>query len=124
MRVPRRVQTLVPVLVLAASTSIASCGGDVTSPAAGSSMELVLHGLRPLDPATEGSYELWAYTSAGDAVSAGRFTLDAGAASGDAHVPFVLPIANPSRIAVTVEPPGDTDQTPSLSELLGGTMDH
>lgn len=124
MRVPRRVQMLVPVLVLAASTSIASCGGDATAPAAGSSMELVLHGLRPLDPATEGSYELWAYTSAGDAVSAGRFTLDANAASADAHVPFVLPIADPSRIALTVEPPGDTDQAPSLSELLGGTMNH
>jgi hypothetical protein len=111
-------------LVLAAIVAASACSSEVVGPAAGTDMQLVLHGLRPLDPATEGSYELWVYPASGEAVSAGRFELSANDAAGDARVDFTLPVANPSRIVVTVEPPGDTDETPSRSALLGGDVRH
>ncbi|HEX5435735.1 MAG TPA: anti-sigma factor [Gemmatimonadaceae bacterium] len=112
-----------PWLLLAALAGATSCAHDVTGPAAGAAMELTLHGLGPLDPA-EGSYELWVYPRTGTPVPAGRFQLAGTTLGGDATIDFELPMADASRIAVTVEPPGDSDSVPSRSELMAGRFDH
>ena len=83
-------------------------------------MELVVTGLRPLDPATEGSYELWVHDAAGTTISAGRVVLPAG---NPAIVPFVMPMASPAGIILTVEAPGDADLDPSAHRLLEGHFD-
>ena len=83
-------------------------------------MELVVRGLRPLDPATEGSFELWVHDAAGAVISAGRFIPPA---EEPAIVPFTLPIGSPARVTVTVEPPGDANDEPSAHRLLTGTFD-
>ncbi len=82
-------------------------------------MELRVTGLRSLDPATEGSYELWVHPASGDPVSAGRFTV---AAAGEAVVAFEMPVRDPLSMAITVEPPGDGDARPSSQELLNGAF--
>lgn len=111
------------VTLLAACTALlAACSDGPTALAAGDRVELTLHGLRALDPATEGTYEAWVYASdGGTPVSAGRFTLPANAA-GTAAVDLTLPISSPVRVAVSVEAPGDTDPSPSPAMLLTGEI--
>lgn len=114
-----RLRLALPWLLTALAVGAVSCSGDITAPAAGTHMELTLHKLGALDP-SEGSYELWVYPHSGDPVSAGRFNVDVSAGGGDTHVAFVMPMGDADRIAVTVEPPGDTDDVPSRSELMSG----
>lgn len=112
------------VVVAAACTILAtaSCSDGPTALDAGSRMQLTITGLPPLDP-TEGTYALWIYDANGHATSAGALDLAAAASGGSVSIPFDLPVANPSRVAITVEQPGDTDEQPSASELLSGTFD-
>ena len=97
-----------------------SCGDGGTGPAEPGEVAVAFQfmGLRALEPATEGSYEAWVLEPDGTAHSAGRFTLGAGGA-----VTVTSPIKNPSKIVVTIEPPGDTDDQPSVYELLGGAVE-
>jgi hypothetical protein len=78
-------------------------------------VDLALSGLRPVDPATEGTYEAWAIGSDGVIRSAGRFVLPP-----DGRVTVRSPIENPEHFMLTVEPPGDVDEQPSPHKLLGG----
>ncbi len=101
-------------LVCALGLSI-SCGEGGTGPAQRGDVEIALAftGLRPLDPAREGSYQAWVLSS--DTTSAGRFV-----PTRDGLATVVSPIRNPSRLMITVELPGDSDDRPSVHELLAG----
>lgn len=72
--------------------------------------------LRPLDGQTEGAYEAWVIGSDGVPRSMGRFIPPPDGKTTSLN----SPIANPTELMITVEPPGDIDQTPSPSRLLGG----
>ncbi len=109
-------------LLGAMAAGAAACSHDATGPAAGTRMELVLTGLAALDPA-QGHYALWVYDAEERAHLVGALYLDADAATRAAHIPFDLPIEHPARIALTVQPPGDSDATPSNSELLAGRFE-
>jgi hypothetical protein len=98
---------------------IASCSGAPTSLDSGTRMQLTMTGLAPLDPA-EGTYALWVYDANDQPTAVEALHLDAASADDGASIPFDLPIANPSRIAITVEPPGDSDARPSTSVILAG----
>ncbi len=109
-------------VALAVVAALAACGGSgPTTPSANSRIRLTTHGLRPLDPRTEGSYELWA-TSAQGTRSLGRFVLPAPDATGTATLELPLG-GDASRLSITVEPPGDTDDRPSPSVLLAGPLE-
>lgn len=97
----------------------AGCGGDTTQPAqtSATSVALALTGLRALDPAIEGSYEMWLVDRAGQARSLGRF-----AGGGSVSLPISAPVVDESEIWITVEPPGDNDATPSAQKLLRGQI--
>jgi hypothetical protein len=98
---------------------IASCSGAPTSLDSGTHMQLTMTGLAPLDP-SEGTYALWVYDASDEPTAVEALHLDAASADDGASIPFDLPIANPSRIAITVEPPGDSDARPSTSVILAG----
>lgn len=99
-----------------AASLVVGCGGDAaTGPPAGASLTLDLHGLRALDPATEGTYEGWLLDGSGRATSAGRFDLPA-----SGRVTLEAPAASARSFLLTVEPPGDQDGVPSDLKLLTG----
>lgn len=105
------------VLAVAAVPVLAACG-DAAGPDPGMiDVELSFEGLRALDPEREGSYEAWAVGGEGEMVSAGRF-------DAPPEKPFTLGAvpADPEHIVITVEPPGDDDESPSEQELLGGPV--
>ena len=106
--------------LLAAAVVVATCGEEgIGPPELGEvdvALELTL--LRTLDPATEGTYEAWAIGSDGTTYSAGRFEFPS-----DGRVTVTSPIKNPQYFMVTVEPPGDDDNDPSVHKLLGGEFD-
>jgi hypothetical protein len=106
--------------------AIAGCGGEggPTAVTAGSHLDVTFHGLRPLDAATEGSYEAWLTDQSGSVVSAGRFVLPAPDASGASRVRLSVPSDGATRLTITVEPPNDHDAVPSRSELMAGTFSH
>ncbi|MDQ4079446.1 MAG: anti-sigma factor, partial [Gemmatimonadota bacterium] len=108
-----------PLLVMLAAPG---CSESVTGLAEGARMQLALTALRPLDPATEGTYELWMVSASGDPTSAGRFTVPAGPAGSESVISFETPIGDPARAMVTIEPPGDQDAEPSSHELLSGPV--
>lgn len=112
----RTLAAAVPVLL----SGTLACGEAGTGPPvrADTGLELSFTGLRPLDPATEGTYEAWVVDSEGALHSAGRFS----PANGRAVV--TSPIANPVELVVTVEPPGDDDRLPSIHTLLGGPFEN
>ncbi|HKJ92832.1 MAG TPA: anti-sigma factor [Longimicrobiales bacterium] len=108
-------------ILLCMSVPLLAACSDPAAPAMGTPMELELTGLRPLDHATEGTYELWVEGADGTPVSAGRFELhDDG---GPETVPFRMPVDGAARIALTLEPPGDTDALPSEYEMMAGRFD-
>jgi len=93
-----------------------SCGDDGIQ--VGTTISVSLEGLRDLDPATEGTYEAWITDSGGNMVSLGRFLLPK-----EGRVIFENPVGTPSSFMITLEPPGDDDDQPSIYRLLGGTFD-
>lgn len=102
--------------IAAAAALLCACGGGGSALApAGAGLELSLHGLRALDPASEGHYELWAVDASGTPRSAGRFV------PGDG-VRLANPAADARELRVTVEPPGDGDPAPSPQLLLRGRV--
>lgn len=124
-RIPLRGLVLGAPLCLAA----AGCAGPAAPLPVGTPMELVLTAgsdtagtgsLGALDPARDGVLEIWVRGSDGQEVSAGRFTSVPAAGRQAVTIPFTLPIAEPRHIAVTLEPPGDADATPSPYRLLEG----
>ncbi len=103
------------VLAGAAILLVAACGSDATRAEVDAPLRLELNGLRALHPQTEGTYQGWVIARDGHAVSAGRFVLPA-----DGRVSLVNPIPDAESFLLTVEPPGDTDDSPSDLRLLGG----
>lgn len=98
----------------------AACGGDPAAPKAGEQVEITLAGLRPLNPATEGSFEVWVHGDAGEVASAGRPTIATGGPGSETRFTFTVPVPNARSISVTVEPPGDANGVPSEQVLLAG----
>lgn len=82
-------------------------------------LTLELSNLATLDPATEGSYEVWLTDSDGIDHSAGRFVASG---TGTDRVSLTSPITNPVTIRVTLEPPGDNDQTRAPQSIISGPM--
>lgn len=108
-----------PALVALAAMLLA-CGGAEstgTSVPAGSTLTLSVTGLPPLDPATEGRLEAWVVDRQGAFRSLGTLDLRQGAA-----IRLATPAADPVEVAVTYEPPGDTDGAPSPHVLLRGPL--
>ena len=112
----RGLRTTIAALALAS----AACGGDgaatVGAPSQPSSVVLSFSNLRPLDPATEGSYQAWVVTGA-TPVSLGRFT-----SATSATLTLSSQITNGAEVWITVEPPGDADDVPSPQHLLRGVF--
>lgn len=104
-------------VLLALACSGGGGEGGTGVPPSASELALSFENLRPLDPATEGSYEAWVGVPGGPLRSAGTFTL---AAAGQATLP--LPVSGPAVVEITVEPPGDADPGPSPQRLLRGTV--
>lgn len=104
-------------LALLLALALAGCGDGPSAPAQGATLDFGFQGLRPLDPATEGSYAAWAYDAAGRPHALGSFVLPP-----DGHVQLALPIADARRLTVTVQPPGDAGTTPAATELLNGEL--
>jgi hypothetical protein len=99
-----------------------ACGDDPVNLEAGDRMELVLTGLRGIDPAREGALELWAHGADGGVTSAGRLDLPPTAPDREVTLTFQLPVANPVRLSITLEPPGDTDQQRSIYTVMEGPV--
>jgi hypothetical protein len=99
----------------------AGCSSAPTSLDSGARMQLSITGLAPLDP-SQGSYALWVYDANGQPTEVEALNLTAAGGDGDVRVPFDLPVANPSRVTITVEPPGDSDAEPSSSVILAGAF--
>ncbi len=119
----RRTPHRLTALLAAATVATASgCGGGITEVAPGAHMELILRGLRPLDAATEGSYEAWITDASGVVVSAGRFVIPVTGSPRSSRVQITIPVAHAARLSITVEPPGDADARPSPSTLLAGDI--
>ena len=98
----------------------ASCGGgDTTQPAPtnASTLELTFSGLRALDAATEGRYEVWLVDRGGQPRSLGRFS-----STESATLALGGNVVDGSEVWITVEPPGDNDATPSAQKLLRGAL--
>jgi len=79
-------------------------------------IELSITNLTPLDPETEGTYETWVVSPGGDLLSAGRFIVTSDPTSVETN----SPVPNPEDIMITVEPPDDDDDRPSMHKLFGG----
>ncbi|HET7274863.1 MAG TPA: anti-sigma factor [Longimicrobiaceae bacterium] len=97
---------------------LAGCDGEPSGLEAGSTIEIAFEGLRALDPATEGTYQAWLVGAGGEIHSLGRFTLPS-----SGRVELEAPVADASRVMVTLEAPGDTDNTPSEQVILAGRFD-
>lgn len=117
-----------PTFVLAAALLLlGACGSDSTAPppgegGQGTPLTLRLQHVPALDAGVHGSYEAWVVDGGGSARSAGRFQGHApGAAS--ATVTLNSPIPDPAAVFLTVEPPGDSDATPSQMRFLGGPVE-
>lgn len=108
--------TAVSVLAAIAALAAGACGDSPSGVAAGSRLEIAFTGLRNLDPATEGSYQAWAYRGSVPH-PLGRLVIPA-----DGRVEVEVPEGGVERLVVTVEPPGDTDAVPSAQTLLGGEL--
>ncbi len=94
---------------------VLACADGTAEPQPGDiAVRVELVGLRALDASTEGSYEAWTFSPDGMAFSAGRFVPTGNAVTVRSR------IANPARFSITVEPPGDNDDRPSIHDLLGG----
>lgn len=102
-------------LALALAVGCEDGGGDPLAPE-GAALRLSLSGLPPLDPAREGTYEVWAVDSRGTPHSLGKW-----APGADEGREYRSPVAA-VEVEVTVEPPGDTDPGPSAQKLLRGAF--
>lgn len=115
---PRRTP-LGGVVLAAAALSAAGCdapvsvGEDPFLP-----LELRVENLPPLDPAEEGEYEAWVIVD-GDIRSAGRFP---GGGGEGRPVRLRSPLPAPVDVMVTLEPPGDADDRPSMLKIMGGRV--
>ncbi len=108
-------------LALAAGM-LAGCGDGPTGLVEQAAMEVVFHDLRPLD-AADGSLEVWLVAGA-DTVSVGRVAFPGGQKGpGEVAHGFSLPLGEPERAFVTVEPPMDSDPGPSAFVMLEGPFE-
>lgn len=104
---------------LVACALLAACGGDgPAGPGQDEALVLELSGLRPLDSAREGRYVLWLE---GDAATA-EAGVATPSADGAVALRFRSPVDRPRRALLTIEPPGDTDASPSRYVVLAGTF--
>lgn len=105
-------------LALGASLLAACGGGDAVGPDTGAATLVAeVTNLATLKPATEGSYQAWVVTRDGDVRSLGRFV---SAGKGSQTLAFTTPVSNPAEFYITVEPPGDDNDTPYDAQILGG----
>lgn len=101
-----------PLLAVALATA---CGEPTEPGSSGTDISLSVTGLRSLDPATEGSYQVWLVGPSGLRTQLGLLL----GASGTYSLLEPVPA---SAIEITVERPGDTDNTPSAQLLLRGAF--
>jgi hypothetical protein len=104
------------------ASMVAGCGDGPTGLVEQAAMEIVFHDLRPLD-AADGSLEVW-LVAGPDTVSAGRVSFPGGHNEpGEVVHGFSLPLTEPERAFVTVEPPMDSDPGPSAFVMLEGSFE-
>lgn len=103
-------------IVVALLLATAGCGDDGIR--IGALVTLQFESLRNLDPVTEGSYEAWLIQGSGAPVSLGRFQIPPGG-----HLLLPGTIDEGWTVMITVEPPGDEDDMPSDTWLLGGRLE-
>jgi hypothetical protein len=87
---------------------------------AGTPMDVAIEGLGAVDEATEGRLHVWVHPEEGAPVLVGELTDLPTNPGGSARLSFELPVADPVRLSVTLEPPGDRDDQPSSYVLLAG----
>lgn len=120
-----------PALMLAAA--ITACGDNGTGLPVGAHMELTLTAgtdtaqdaplpLGHVDPKRDGTLALWVAGADGQWIPAGPVTGTPAAEGGRATISFDLPVADPRRIELTLQPPGDTSAAPSPYVLLAGSF--
>ena len=119
--------------LLALATPIAACSDGATGLSAGARMQLVLTTgtdtaqdaplpLGRVDPTADGTLELWVAGADGAWVDAGSAAGLPQAEGGTATSTFQLPIADPARIELTLQPPGAGNAAPSRYVLLAGSF--
>jgi hypothetical protein len=106
----------VVLMLLLAGACSGSDAPDATAPGP-VTLALTLSGLPALDGPTEGRWEAWVVDRAGVTTSLGTLDLRAG---GDLTVP--ADARDAVSVAITWEPPGDTDGTPSPHRILSGAF--
>lgn len=110
---------VVTTAVYACTTAAFACNDLGGPPTDSVPLSLEFTGLHPLDPETEGSYEAWVVGSSDEIRSANRFDVPSNTSS---VVEVRSPLSAPLHVFVTVEPPGDVDDRPSLHRLMGGAF--
>jgi len=90
----------------------------------GASMELHLDGMAAVDGAAVGHFEVWVHSEDGAAISVGQLTDLPDTRGPESVFAFDLPLAAPTSISVTLEPPGDQDSGPSPYVLMAGPFDN
>jgi hypothetical protein len=98
-------------------TGLSACSGEPTAPRidAGTRLSLTATALPALDAAREGRYEAWVIDAGGRAHSLG-------AVVPGATTTFESPVGGIAAVEITLEPPGDTDVSPSAHRLLKGVV--
>jgi hypothetical protein len=96
---------------------LAACDGEPTAPRIepGTNLLVTPTALPALDAAREGHYEAWVIDDAGRARSLG-------AVVPGATTTFESPVGGIAAVEITVEPPGDADESPSAQRLLRGAV--
>jgi hypothetical protein len=102
-------------LLIGAVGFAAGCGDDPAGVDVGATLEMTFTGLDAL-PGDQGTFEVWV-AGGGDTISVGTLPSGSGALG---SFSFTLPMASPSGVLVTFEPPGDLDPGPSPSKLMAG----
>ncbi len=109
-------------LVVLALVLVGACGTDAgAGPPINQSVPIALDltNLARLDPLVEGSYEVWVVGSDGKDQSAGRFQASG---SGFDRIMLQSPIANPTRVRITLEPPGEDDNLRAPQSIISGAV--
>lgn len=97
----------------------AACGGDqATAPPVTNAIVVTVRGLVPLDPLTQGRYEVWSVAAGGTTNSLGTFAVTG---TQETTVSFSPPAGgDPTAVLVTVQPLQAAAGTPSPHVVLRG----
>ena len=102
---------------LAALVALGGCD-DPAKVGLGSELEVVLEGVRPVDPA-QGTLHLWVFRGS-DTVHAAP--VPPVGDDGTVRMSVEVPMADPAGVLVTLESPRDADPAASPARLLSGTF--